>query len=137
MKKLQITFMIVLGSFFFTNGVIAQNKPLACQVEKAAGLDWVNGRWVAKTFDVNTPKFILVQAKDGLTRDSAAKALDTYPSEISCRSDSQFTCFDNLGASLYFDPKTLNGGISQLYGSIASGTKKDSVTVRVFSCTPF
>ena len=137
MKKTQITLMIVLSSIFITNGAIAQNKPLACQVEKAAGLDWVNGRWVTKTFDVDTAKFILVQEKDGLTRDSAAKALDTFPNQVSCRTDSQFTCFDNLGASLYFDPKTLNGGISQLYGSISKGIKKDSVTVRVFSCTPF
>jgi len=138
MKKAQITLMIVLSSIFFANGAIAQNKPFACQVEKAAGLEWVNGRWVTMTFNVDTTKFILVQTKDGLTTDSAAKALDNpYPSLVSCRTDSQFTCFDNLGASLYFDPKTLNGGISQLYGSISKGTKKDSVTVRVFSCTAF
>ena len=129
--------LILANSLLSTKTASAQNKPLACQVEKAAGLDWVSGRWVTKTFDVDTTKFILVQEKDGLTRDSASKALDTFPNLVSCRTDSQFTCFDNFGASLYFDPKTLNGGISQLYGSIAKGTKKDSVTVRVFSCTPF
>ncbi len=137
MRKLQVSILFLLGSIFFANNVIAQNQPLACQVDKAAGLDWVNGRWVTMTFDVNTAKFILVQDKDGLTRDSTAKALDTFPNLVTCRADSQFTCFDNFGGSLYFDPKTLNGGISQLYGSIASGTKKDSVTVRVFSCTKF
>jgi hypothetical protein len=32
--------MIVLSLIFFTNGAIAQNKPLACQGEAAAGVDW-------------------------------------------------------------------------------------------------
>lgn len=43
MKKLQITLMIGLSLIFFTNGAIAQNKPLGCQGAAAAGVDWQNG----------------------------------------------------------------------------------------------
>ena len=73
MKKQRITLMIVLGLILFTNGAIAQNKPLACQGEAAAGVNWQNGRWVTTKFE--TKKFVLVQAGNLLTKESVAKAL--------------------------------------------------------------
>jgi hypothetical protein len=48
MKKLQITLMIKLSSFFLTNEVIAQNKPLVCQTDAVGGLELENGQWVAE-----------------------------------------------------------------------------------------
>jgi hypothetical protein len=45
MTKLQVSKLILLGSIFFASGVIAQNKPLACQTDAAGGLEWENGRW--------------------------------------------------------------------------------------------
>ena len=137
MKKLQITLMIVLSSVFFTNGATAQNKPLACQVDEAAGLDWENGRWVTQKFV--TSKFILVQAGNNLTNESVAKVLkNPFPKQITCRySAPEFTCFDHAGQTLYFNPIALKGGISKLFGSTGVGAERDSVAVQVFSCTPF
>jgi hypothetical protein len=52
MKKLQATVLIALSSIFFTTEVIAQNIPLACQGEESAGLDWKQGTWVVKKFNL-------------------------------------------------------------------------------------
>jgi hypothetical protein len=136
MRKLQITLMIVLSSSFLTIGASAQNKPLACQTDAVGGLEWESGRWVTSTYVPR--RFILVQTKDGLSKDSAGKALvNDFLQSISCIKDGRITCFDTLGGYLFFDPQTLKGGIAQVFGSISNGTKKDSVGVQVFSCTPF
>ena len=117
----------------------AQNKPLAFQAEAAAGLQWENGRWATSTFKPRSPKFILVQAGMVLTADSVAKTLSSVSSFVTCKNNTSLhiECTDMMGGSLFFDPETLNGGISQLYGSINSGAKRDTVTVQIFSCTPF
>lgn len=115
----------------------AQNKPFACQTDVAAGLAWVNGRWITNSFE--KPKFILVQAGMVLTADSVAKTLSSVSSFVTCKNNTylHIECTDMMGGSLFFDPETLKGGISQLYGSINSGAKRDTVTVQIFSCTPF
>ena len=133
MQKIHITLLIILSSVFFSAGAIAQNKPLACYEEAKAGLDWENGRWNTKTF--YEQKFILVQTEDGLTTASVAKVFvgATSLPIVSCRNvHPQISCTDVIGNSLYFDPRTLKGGLSRL-----SRAGKDTVTVSVFSCTPF
>ncbi len=137
MKIVLIMLLTVASSFFLTNTALAQNKPLACQEEAMAGLKWENGKWSTKTF-ISDGKFILVQTKDGLTADSVAKAVNTFPDLVSCRNEERRTsCQDQSGGNLYFDPMTLKGGISQLLGATSTGTRRDTVTATVFSCTPF
>ena len=132
MKKLIFALLIN----FVGVSVHAQNKPLACQTDAVGGLLWQNGRWELSNF--SQQRFILVQSNEGLTKESAAKALiNDFPNLVSCKKDETVTCFDNFGGHLLFDPKTLKGGISILFGSISTKTKKDSVSVQVFTCTPF
>jgi hypothetical protein len=132
MKKILSALLITLVGL----PVHAQNKPIACQSEAAAGLSWESGRWVTKSFE--PPRFILIQVGKTLTTDSVGKALSTPSGQVTCREvEKEMLCSDRTGGSLYFDPQTLKGGISQLYGSILSGAKKDTVTVHVFSCVPF
>jgi hypothetical protein len=137
MKKIPLTLLIALGSTLFTNGAAAQNQPLACQTDAVGGLEWENGRWVTTSY--LSKKFILVQTKDGFTKASAGKAMENeWHESISCIKDQRVTCFDTLGGYLLFDPKKLKGGISQLFGSTSDRTtKRDSVLVQIFSCTPF
>ena len=140
MKKLQANILISLCLIFLTTEVIAQNIPLACQGESAAGLDWENGRWVTKKF--NTHKFILVKAENSLTAESVAKALENpYANQVTCRNTLNTSprtyCTDLSGEFLYFDPKTLKGSIAILLGGSLQASERDSVTVEVFSCTPF
>jgi len=136
MRKLKITLLVALCSICFAGKVNAQNQPLACQGEAAAGLKWENGRWATKTF--NQDKFILVQAGNTLTTDSVAKALIASPGQASCRNvNPQTVCSDTSGGSLFFDPRTLTGGISQLLGGTNFGDQRDTVSVQIFSCTPF
>lgn len=144
MRGLQIALLIVCSSVFFTNGAIAQNKPLACQVDEAGGLDWERGRWVLKKFVLK--KFILVQSGLTLTTESVASAFNEkpenrYPDQMSCKTDSLFnniSCSDTVGGrSLYFDPQTRKGGIGKLFGATETGASRDSVSIEVFSCTPF
>ena len=137
MKKLPTQLLIVLSSVLFSSGIQAQNKPLACQVEESVGLKWEDGRWVSKKFVLN--KFILVQTGDTLTQESASKALGG--ANVFCKYlniNSTITCLDQSGGSLYFNFKTLKGGVSQLIGSTMNeAVKRDSVTVEVFTCSPF
>lgn len=136
MKKIQIPLLFLLCFLFFTSEAIAQNKPLACQSDAASGLEWENGEWAIRRYVAQ--KFILVQTNEGLTKDSVAKALNVdYPDLISCKKEGTVTCFDQFGGHLLFNPKVLKGGISFLFGSISTQTRRDSVTVIVFSCTPF
>ena len=129
--------MIALSSILFTNEATAQNQPLACQVEKNAGLAWENGQWITKTFIPFASNFILVQAGNTLTTDSVAKVLRTRLG-VSCRYPSNsIECTDTAGGALFFEPKTLKGGVAQLLGSTLEGNQRDSVSVQVFSCTPF
>ena len=137
MRKIPLTLLIALSSTLFTNGATAQNQPLACQVEKNAGLAWENGQWITKTFIPFTSKFILVQAGNTLTTDSVAKVLRTKL-DVSCRYPSNsIECTDKNGGALFFEPKTLKGGVAQLLGSTEEGNQRDTVSVQVFSCTPF
>ena len=136
MIKIPLTLLIALCSTLFTNGATAQNQPLACQVEAAAGLRWENGRWDTKTF-VET-KFILVQAGNTLTTDSVAKVMISFPPDVTCKNDMvRVQCADLSGGVLFFDKKTLKGGTAMLFGSISPADRKDTVAVQVFSCTPF
>lgn len=134
MRNLMSTLLITLVGV----SAQAQNKPLACQVEAAAGLQWEKGRWATNTFKPDPPKFILVQEENVLTKESVAKALDNVPAFITCRNTGlHIDCAALGGTSLFFNPRTLSGGISALFGGTMSGAKKDSVFVQVFSCTPF
>lgn len=136
MKKIPVSLLILLCSLFFTSGATAQNKPLACQGDAAAGLLWENGRWVTKSF--KTDKFILVQTNSGLTLESVAKAIASDSELVSCRKfGARISCVDPIGHSLFFDPRTLRGGVSQMFGSMDSDIKRDTVSVQVFSCTQF
>lgn len=131
MKKLLSTLLLTLIGV----SVQAQNNSLACQDDAATGFLWENGRWVTKSF--KKIKFILIQTNSGLTIESVAKAMDSDSKQVSCRKFGiPISCTDETGSSLFFDPRTLKGGVSHLFGSTNSGIKRDSVEVQVFSCTP-
>ena len=137
MKKLQTTVLIALSSILFTNNSIAQNIPLACQSEESAGLDWENGKWVVRRF--NLSKFILVKTKNSLTTESVAKALRSkHPDQITCINTlPEIFCSSMTGDSIYFDPNKLKGSIARLFGGTMQESNRDSVAVEVFSCTAF
>lgn len=138
MKKIPVTLLILLCSMFFTNLAIAQNKALACLTDEVGGLEWINGKWKVGLYEQQ--KFVLVQTKENLTTDSAAKALriGKYPELVTCQQEDELiTCSNSIGGHLLFDPKTLKGGIALLLGSTSTERKRDSVLVQVFSCTAF
>lgn len=116
----------------------AQRTPLACQDDRAAGLEWEQGKWSVRSF--NTEKFILVKDGRSLTIDSVAKVLGINPVLIKCEVslNGYVMCVDEVGGSLFFSHKSNKGGISLLLGAASENiTKKDSVAVQVFTCTPF
>ena len=126
----------ILFGILCTNLAIAQNQPLACQGDAAAGLKWQDGRWQTKTF--LTEKFILAKSGDGLTIESVAKVLSSPEAFVNCRSSViGIVCSSTLGSFMHFHPRTLKGGFAFLFGTVQSAQAKDSVTVEAFSCTPF
>ena len=140
MKKIAAILLVVLNLTISPNSASAQDQPLTCQGEKAAGLKWESGRWVTSSFV--TGKFILVQTGQTLTKDSVAKAFseDSLSMGVSCSTvlSELVSCRNDLGTSLFFDFKTLKGAIAKTFGSTMSGAGyRDTVTVQVFSCTPY
>ena len=132
MLRLLVAMMII----FLTTIAVAQNKPLACQVDAHAGLDWENGRWKTKNF--TTKRFILVQSGDTLTLESVAKALGNSSTlTIKCDNSLEITCNDIFGSHLIFHLRTLKGALTHTFGATQNGNERDSVAVGVFSCTPF
>ena len=90
---------------------------------------------------VSRKKFVLVQSKNDLTKESVAKALGVVmPDQISCSPvyGAKVSCADEFGGYLVFDPATLKGGMSFIWGAtFEDNTDKDSLAVTPFSCTPF
>jgi hypothetical protein len=135
--KIKLTiFFAALISIIFPNLALSQNKPLACQEDAVAGLNWENGRWVTSRF--HEKKFVLVQQANKLTLESVAKALDSYPNLITCsNTNPRILCYGVSGEVIYFDPQTLNGAISRNMGGTTKGDRRDSLAVSAFSCAAF
>lgn len=134
-KAFALLIALVLANF-----ALAQNKPLACQVDAAAGLKWENGRWQTARFIED--KFILVLQGNTLTKESAAKALGVpYLDLVTCgvtEYDKMIECTDPSGGNLIFQPKNLKGGISELLGSVSKSIDEcDTMSVKAFTCQPF
>lgn len=138
MKK-SIALLTVLSSVFFSVSAIAQNKPIACLSDASAGFFWENRRWVLRSLEDR--KFILIRTSDGLSRQSVAKVLNSPLGEITCRhvGGMRVSCTDRGAGFLIFDPGTLKGGVSQIFGAVQAdhNTEKSTATVTTFSCTPF
>ena len=131
--------LTLLMTFLCANVALAQNKPLACQVDASAGLKWENGQWKVARFTAE--KFILVQQGNILTKESVAKAMSNrFPNQITCTTDvvdSLITCTDRSGGNLIFQPGSLRGGVSQLVGALTTENVRDALTVDVFTCQPY
>lgn len=125
--------MIVAGSS------VAQT--FACQYVTKAGLDWEKGSWQSTRFKVDEPFFLsLNPSGQGLAFDSTAKILG---GTHTCITDNAkvITCMGvergylTLGNFLVFDPTTMQGGRSNLLGSIGkTDAFKDSMFVMPFIC---
>ena len=127
----------------------AQNRPLACQVDRSAGLTF-DGGWKPQAFIPDPAKFILVLTENSLTPDSVIKVLDrTDPTSSialgfrpTCKiqpTDGRIFCTSghSTGASLFFSPKTMKGVVAHLYGGIDDENDRDDIGVTVFTCQPF
>jgi hypothetical protein len=129
----------LLITLLFANLALAQNKPLACQVDAAAGLKWENGQWRIARFIEG--KFILVLQGNTLTKESVAKVLDLrHPSQVTCSVEpleKMITCADLSGGTLIFQPENLKGGTSHLFGSSESNDERDTISVEAFTCRPY
>jgi hypothetical protein len=115
----------------------AMGQTFACQYTEAAGLKWESGRWRSASF-INPPPFFLKIEGDGLTADSVAKAISGLNDRIRCERNQftkTFSCFDQHGGFLHFDPQRSAGAISQMLGaSTERAGYRDSVTVSAFTC---
>jgi len=136
--------LTLLIALLCANLALAQNKPLACQVDVAAGLKWENGQWQTARFKED--KFILVMSGDTLTKESVIKAtnpnLDSnrLVEQVSCKQwvlDSVISCFIWPSTVLIFNPKTLKGGISKIYGATQNTADRDTPYIEAFTCQGF
>lgn len=127
---------LLLAALLLVHGT-AMGQTFACQYTEAAGLKWENGRWRSTSF-MNPPPFFLKIEGDRLTADSVAKAIRGTPSRIRCERNqiaNTFSCFDQSGGFLHFDPQRYAGAISQMLGaSTGQSDYRDSVSVAAFTC---
>ena len=134
--KIKLSIFLIATSSFITSVATAQNKPYACQEDAVAGLIWENSRWVTSRFNEN--KFILVMQGQILTIESVAKALQSPPSQVSCRNiNPEILCSNVAGRIIYFNTDNQKGTMSRNFGGTMPGNEKDSLTISAFSCTQF
>ena len=128
----------LLTALLCVNLAFAQNKPLACQVDAAAGLKWENGQW--KTVQFIERKFILVLSGKTLTKDSVSKAWRTEanPNDIICNTNfNSVFCSGLFGESLIFNHDNYRGGISLIFGATSESKQRDTLYVDAFTCQPY
>lgn len=121
---------------------LAQNRPLACQADAAAGLNWKNGRWETTSFFPKPDKFILVSSGKSVTPESVQNVLNEVqpPNCIAGTADGDIFCVSSYGSgySLLFSIKTMTGAFAKLFGGIMTGEQyRDTVSVTTFTCQPF
>lgn len=109
----------------------------ACQAVQSAGLSWEDGRWEAARFRADN-RFILVARGNGITTESAAKAMETNVGGVTCSSPNSaghVYCISNwVGTSLVFGTRTGNGAIAEILGGASDGDTKDTLSVDPFEC---
>ena len=137
MHKVSAT--LVLGFTVFASAANAQKIVYACQFVESAGLYWKNGHWTASNFQKGLP-FFLNREGNTLTKLSLSKVMETDPTKIVCTelSDSwDISCTSRYAETIAFSFKTLEGGMSRLFGSmgIISTDRKDNIGVSPFTCT--
>ena len=137
MKKVQIHLVLTLILIFVISKAVAQGKPIACQSEEAAGLQWENKKW--KSARYKPSKFILVLNNKNLTTESVAKVFETSNWQVSCTPTGiTISCNTLTGEFIVFDPKTMNGGMTHLLGATMDDKdQRDSLVIEAFSCVPF
>lgn len=117
--------------------VHAEKVMFACQYVKSAGLEWRSNHWMPIEIKVKAP-FFLSSDKEGLTKESVAKALDSEEKLVTCSAVESFiqSCHAPLGETLIFDLGILSGGVSKIYGASQSRNSpyKDTVSVTAFVC---
>lgn len=133
-----LSLILAIGFAVISAPAMAQNVTYACQYIKAGGLDWENKQWKATSFIINSP-FFLSAVNGQLVSNSVSKIFDG--TEVNCftkltTSDSQ-TCATRFAELLIFSFKTMNGGVSKIYGSQAQSNQpsKDTLSVETFTCT--
>lgn len=135
--------LTVIAGVLLIAPAFAQNQPLACQADKAAGLDWERNEWEVTEFKPNPAKFILVLRGNSLNLDSVAKFFNDSERMPTCSVHSftgQILCTSGYinGDSLFFSPRTMKGARAKLFGGTQQGPeKRDSVSVTTFTCQPF
>ena len=130
-----LTLLIALLS---ANLALAQNTPLACQVDAAAGLKWETGLW--KTTRFIERKFILILSGTNLTKESVSKVMQGVPADfVTCtkNSDSSIFCSAPYGDVLFFNPKTYQGGRATIFGSTQNGDNRDTIAAEAFTYQPY
>ena len=135
--------LTLLIALLCINLALAQNKPLACQVDASAGLRWENGQWkVSKFVD---SRFILIMNGDTLTKESVSRAMSgsgsVIFSDVICKTNSfnkKIFCTDFGGYEISLDPQNLKGGMSRIWGATtAENSFKDAILVDAFTCQPY
>lgn len=128
--------LLLVVCVFFITSTHAQNKPLACQGDASAGLKWDNGKWNVTRFQ--TDKFILVLKDTNLDENSVSKVF-TDDLSVECKTGfkGKIRCLGSAGQVLFFDPSTMKGAFSFLFGGTLIGEPRDTLSIDAFSCQPF
>jgi len=138
--------LTLLIALLCANLALAQNKPLACQVDASAGLKWKHGQW--RLADFGEREFILVLSGDTLTKESVAS---TFPVPelsdkslapwTSCSTDKvrgEIRCWVMQDYLLIFNPNSNQGGTSMVSGVTDGNIKyRDSIAIEAFTCQPY
>ena len=138
--------LIAVAAMVLSTAAVAQPDKdwWACQVVHSSGMQWESNRWVTGAFKKRPPFVLMSDGNGSITTESVAAGVYGRPEIadlVTCQPSPNYiegsyvTCLDNLGSTLFFDPKQGKGGFSIRSGSINTGSRRDSVAVDAFKCT--
>ena len=137
MKKLIAAAAMVLS----TTAVAQPDKDWwACQGVHAWGVNWANNQWMTGNLKPSAPFVLMSDGNGSLTKESVKKAFRSTVDDagVECKDwnyQGYVSCMDVGGGHLYFSKETGKGGISYLWGTTATGSNRDTVSVSAFECT--
>lgn len=138
------TISALIAATLFAGAASADKVAFACQYDVTGGFKWENGSWVLKHFQTDRPMVIVLE--NGLISDETQNKNQwlykckktTFSSPLV--SDQTIVCFDELGGYLMFDPATGLGARAEILGAVVkldSNQRRDTLSVRTFTCTKF
>jgi hypothetical protein len=131
---------VVITALIFFPSILLSAELFACRFHAAGGFEWEKDKWNLQRFN-NTKSFSLkINDSGNIAMNSIedGKVLQANNYWLNCQfaGSPKIGCASvHTGEFLIFNPNTMKGAVSSIYGAtMKDDIKKDSIYVSYFSC---